>query len=89
VQAYFAAINSKDYAEAWQLGGSNFSASYPAFVEGFSGTTKDTITILSVTGSVVTARLVAQQADGTVKTYQGTYTVTDGAITKANVQQVS
>lgn len=89
VQAYFAAISSKDYAKAWQLGGSNFSTSYTAYVGDFSGTAVDTVTILSVSGSVVTARLVAQQTDGTVKTFQGTYTVSGGAIVKADVQQIS
>jgi hypothetical protein len=38
---------------------------------------------------VVTARLLAYQTDGTVKTYQGTYTVQNGEISQSNVQQVS
>jgi hypothetical protein len=43
---------------------------------------------LSVSGNVVTARLAAQQTDGTVRTYQGTYTVRNGAIVDFNVRQV-
>lgn len=64
-------------------------ASSPSAVSGFSGTTKDTLTIVSVSGDVVTARLNAQQSDGTIDTYQGTYTVHHGVITGFDVVQVS
>ncbi|HET7014088.1 MAG TPA: hypothetical protein VFI65_09260 [Streptosporangiaceae bacterium] len=40
--------------------------------------------IVSVDGDVVTADLVAQQTDGTVKTFEGTYTVEDGTTGLAN-----
>jgi len=88
VLSYFAAINGKAYATAWRLGGSNFSSSYSSFANGFSTTASDTVTILSVSGSVVAVRLAAQQTDGTVKMYQGTYTVTGDVITSSNIQQV-
>lgn len=89
VTAYFAAINSKDYAKAWQFGGRNTGNSYAEFVAGFVGTARDAVTVQSVAGDVVTARLVAYQADGTVKTFEGAYTVQNGVITKFDVQQVS
>lgn len=89
VRAYYAAITAQDYARAWQLGGQNLGASYAEYVAGFSGTATDTVTISSVTGDVVTARLAATQTDGTVKTYQGSYTVTGGVITQFSVQRVS
>jgi len=38
---------------------------------------------------VVTAQLAARQDDGTIKTYQGTYTVIDGVIASSSVQQIS
>jgi hypothetical protein len=88
VLAYFAAISSKAYAKAWRLGGSKLDTSYTSFVDGFANTVSDKAAILSVSGNVVTVRLVAQETDGTVKTYQGTYTVTGGAIASANVYQV-
>jgi hypothetical protein len=88
VTAYFAAINGKDYDKAWRLGGSNFGSSYTSFVDGFDTTASDTVTILSVSGNVVTAQLVAQQTDGTEKTFQGTYTVTGGVIASSDIQQV-
>ncbi len=43
----------------------NAGQSYPSFVRGFSTTARDTLTIVSVSGDVVTARLTAQQTDGT------------------------
>jgi eukaryotic-like serine/threonine-protein kinase len=88
VQEYFAAIDSGDYAKAWRLGGSNFSPSYAAYVAGFQGTVNDVITIISVEGRVVTARLAALQADGSTKKYEGEYTVIHGVIAKSSVQQL-
>lgn len=88
VRAYVAAINGHDYARAWTLGGRNTGWSYPSFVSGFSTTARDTLTIESVSGDVVTARLTAQQTDGTVSTYEGTYTVDSGVIIGFDVLQV-
>ncbi len=87
VRAYVAAINGHDYARAWSLGGRNTGRSYPDFVNGFSTTARDTLTIVSVSGDVVTAELTAQQTDGTVDTYQGTYTVYSGVIIGFEVRQ--
>jgi serine/threonine protein kinase len=89
VQAYFAAINSHNYQKAWNLGGKNTGQSYSQFVQGFNGTQQDTLTIQSVSGNVVTAGLSALQSDGTVKTFQGTYTVNNGVITGFHVAQTS
>ena len=89
MRAYYAAINHHRYARAWRLGGRNTGETYHAYVSGFAGTAHDTVTIQSVSGDVVTAQLAAQQTDGTVKTYQGSYTVEGGVITQFNVQQVS
>jgi hypothetical protein len=89
VRAFIAAINGHDYARAWILGGRNAGWSYPDFVSGFSTTARDTLTIESVSGDVVAARLTAQQTDGTVNTYQGTYTVENGVIIGFDVLQVS
>jgi len=88
VRAYIAAINGHHYARAWRLAGRNTGGSYPGFVSGFSTTAKDTLTIVSVSGDVVTAQLTAQQTDGTVTSYQGTYTVEHGVIVGSDVIQV-
>ncbi|GAA0656808.1 hypothetical protein GCM10010193_04250 [Kitasatospora atroaurantiaca] len=39
--------------------------------------------------STVEAVLYATQTDGTVKVYQGTYTVSNGVLVGANIRQVS
>lgn len=88
VRAYVTAINGHHYARAWRLGGKNAGGSYSGFVSGFGTTARDTLTIVSVSGDVVTARLMAQQTDGTVTYYQGTYTVDHGVIVGTDVVQV-
>jgi hypothetical protein len=88
VDAYFAAINGHDYRQAWDLGGSNSGASsYAQFAAGFAETSNDTVTVLATSGDVVTAQLVAEQDDGSSKTFAGTYTVTGGVITRFHVEQ--
>lgn len=88
VRAYFAAITNHDYALAWALGGENTGSSYSSFVSGFGTTVSDTVTIQSVSGDVVSAQLAAEQTDGSVLFYQGTYTVSDGVIVGFDVHQV-
>ncbi|HUL28542.1 MAG TPA: helix-turn-helix transcriptional regulator [Streptosporangiaceae bacterium] len=80
VRAYVTAINGHHYARAWRLGGRNAGGSYSQFVSGFGTTARDTVTIVSVSGDVVTGRITAQQTDGAVDVYQGTYTVDNGVI---------
>jgi len=89
VSAYIAAINARDYARAWSLGGRSSSPSYSAFVQGFGSTASDTLTVVSVNGNVVTARLAARQTDGAVIAYQGTYTVDRGVIVASDIKQTS
>jgi hypothetical protein len=88
VRAYFAAINDRDYARAWELGGKNTGTTFPAFANGFSSTRHDTVDILAVTGRVVTARVSAWQTDGSVRTYQGTYRVKNGVIARFHVSRI-
>jgi hypothetical protein len=85
VRAYYRAINNHNYARAWHLGGRFTGSSYSAFAAGFQGTAQDKVSILSATGNAVTARLAARQTDGSVRTYQGTYWVTHGVITRFDV----
>ena len=88
VRAYIAAINGHHYGRAWRLGGKNAGGSYSEFISGFSTTAKDTLTIVSMSGDVVTAQLTARQTDGAVASYQGTYTVEHGVIVGSDVLQV-
>jgi tRNA A-37 threonylcarbamoyl transferase component Bud32 len=89
VQAFFTAINSRDYAKAWTLGGQDTGQSYQSFVQGFASTAHDDLTIVSVSGNIVTIQLAATQTNGTVQNYQGTYTVNNGTITASHIQSVS
>lgn len=87
VRAYVAAINGHHYARAWRLGGRNTAGSYSQFASGFGTTARDTLSIVSVSGDVVTAQITAHETDGSVNTYQGTYTVDDGVIIGFDVLQ--
>lgn len=86
VQSYFDAINKKDYQQAWELGGKNAGKPFSTFAAGFATTDHDTVTVTSVQDNVVTLDLVAQQTDGTRRTYHGTYTVADGIIVHFSVR---
>jgi serine/threonine protein kinase len=90
VRAYYAAINAHNYHWAWTLvgGTKTQTTDYNGFVNGFNGTQSDQVTIVSVSGNVVTVKLAATQTDGTVKNYEGTYTVTNGVITQSQIQPV-
>jgi hypothetical protein len=59
-----------------------------AVIRGFGTMARDALTIVSVSRHVVTARITAHQTDGTVDTYQGTYTVHNGVIVGFDVLQV-
>lgn len=89
VERYISAINNHQYLRAWRLGGDNSGSTYQGFVRGFSTTERDSLTILSVSGNVVKARVAALQTNGTVRVYQGSYTVHRGAITGFDIRQVS
>jgi hypothetical protein len=88
VEAYFAAINARDYRRAWDLGGKNLGGSYSSFEAGFADTVHDTVRIVDVRGGTVTVTLDALQRDGTVRSFAGTYTVRDGIIVAANIRLV-
>ena len=58
------------------------------FKAGFAGTAHDTLKVVSTSGNIVTASLAALQANGTVRNYQGTYTVSNGVISSTDVHRV-
>jgi serine/threonine protein kinase len=89
VERYISAINNHEYLRAWRLGGDNSGSTYQGFVQGFSTTERDSLTILSVSGNVVKARVAALQTNGTVRVYQGNYTVHHGVITGFDIRRVS
>jgi hypothetical protein len=86
VTAFYDAINNHDYATAYRLSTyAQRTKTFARFKTGYAGTLHDTLTITGVAGDVVSFDLTADQANGTVKSYSGTYTVQNGEIVAANV----
>jgi Protein kinase domain len=88
VHDYFFDINHHFFRAAWKLTPEN-GESFAQWRAGFVGTKRDAVSISNVKGNVVTATLRAVQTDGTVKIFQGTYTVTNGVISSSNVHLVT
>ncbi|WP_431043744.1 excalibur calcium-binding domain-containing protein [Streptomyces sp. P1-3] len=90
VEAYFDAINARDYRRAWDLGGKNLSGgTYTSFKEGFADTVRDTVHIVDVRGDTVTVTLDAHERDGTIRSFGGTYTVRAGVIVAADIREAT
>jgi hypothetical protein len=86
VSAYYNAVNKRDYATAYRLNAvARNSKTYAEFKQGFTGTQHVYLTITGVSGDQVSFNLTADQTDGKVKIYTGTYTVSGGEIVAANV----
>jgi len=87
VVAYFDAINRRDYATAWSLGGSRIAGGggYDKYANGFATTSWDSVTVTDVRGSTVSVDLSALQTDGSTRTFSGTYTVSGGVITGSHM----
>jgi hypothetical protein len=92
VLQYYQDLSNHDYEGAWSLGGSNLSGGtgYPQWVAGY-----DTTASISVTGygtwrdGTVWTHISAVQTDGSVRTYDGSYTAANGEIVSANITQTS
>jgi hypothetical protein len=90
VRAFFQAVNKHDYARAWQLNSAAHSiSSYTAFKQGYAQTSRDTVTVIGVSGDTVSVDLASAQSDGNTKYYQGSYTVQNGVIVAAAIREVS
>jgi hypothetical protein len=92
VTQFYADISDQDYSAAWALGGSNVSngVGYDAWVGGYGTTQFISLGTFSSWGSdTVQVAISATQTDGSVNTYSGTYTVENGVITSANIEQTS
>jgi hypothetical protein len=87
VRAAYEAVNRHDYAAAYALGLGTPGQSYASFLAGYQGTASVALTITGVDGDTVTVTLTATQEDGSQQTYGGTYTVSDGHILSAQIQQ--
>jgi hypothetical protein len=90
VSQYYQDITDHNYSAAWALGGDNIAGTtYDRWVAGFETTESIALGSISEFGaSRVQAALYATQTDGTVKAYEGTYTVSDGVLVGASIRQV-
>jgi serine/threonine protein kinase len=86
VREFYALINEQRYYAAWQL--TPETQSYQGFAAGYAGTARDVLRIQKVSGDVVTVRLTSLQTQGPTKYFEGTYTVANGKISGADIQQV-
>lgn len=89
VKAYFAAINDRDFAKAWRLGGNNLGESYHSFVSGFGNTANVSIASLSTTGDNVSVQTMATETTGQVQRYALVYIVQDGVIVYGKTTLIS
>jgi hypothetical protein len=94
VTQYYQDVSDKNYAAAWAIGGSNLAAengqTYASWVAGYADTTAS-ISITSYgtwSNGTVWCYISAVQYSGAVNTYYGTYTVANGVIVSASIQQV-
>jgi hypothetical protein len=87
VLAYYDAINRRDFATAWSLGGSRIAGGggYTKYVNGFATTSWATVTVTDIRGSTVSVVLSAVQIDGSTRTFSGTYTVSGGVVTGSHM----
>ncbi|MFE1172512.1 hypothetical protein [Streptomyces sp. NPDC058773] len=89
VEEYYRDINARDFSAAWDLGGKNIGGtSYSQWKSGFDSTAAIELSAVD-DGSFgqVSAVLHATQTDGSVRVFQGTYTVSDGAIIRAAIRE--
>lgn len=92
VDQFYQDITNHEYAAAWALGGDNVSGGvgYSQWVAGYATTASITLgTYSEFNATTVNAEIIATQSDGSVRTYQGTYTVINGVIATASVARTS
>jgi hypothetical protein len=89
VDQFYQDITDHNYPAAWALGGDNIGGTdYNGWVAGYATTVSITLSNWSEwDGNQVQSTLTALQSDGTIKTYTGTYTVSNGVIVSADIIQ--
>ncbi|MGY6654527.1 hypothetical protein ACXIZN_20360 [Amycolatopsis sp. TRM77291] len=91
VIAFYDAINRRDFLTAWNLGGQRLAkgGTYASWASGYASTSWAAVTVRSVSGNTVYVDLSARQTDGSLRTFSGSYTVSGGVITGANMKRLS
>jgi hypothetical protein len=92
VLQYYQDISDHDYQAAWAIGGDNLNggSGYDSWVAGYDTTAYVNVTAYGTySDGTVWTTLTAGQTDGSVRTYSGTYTVSNGVIVSASISQTS
>lgn len=91
VIAYYDALNRGDFPTAWNLGGQRLAkgGTLASYAKGFATTSWAALTVTNVRGNTVYVDLSARQADGSMRIFAGSYTVSGGVITGANMKRLS
>ncbi|MEU9693097.1 hypothetical protein [Amycolatopsis japonica] len=91
VIAFYDAINRRDFLTAWNLGGQRLAkgGTFASWSSGYATTSWAAVTVRSVSGNTVYVDLSARQTDGSLRTFSGSYTVSGGVITAANMKRLS
>jgi hypothetical protein len=81
VVGYFAAINARDLAVAWKLGGDHLYATQGALIAAYANISQVFVKVLGVQGHSVLVRIRATSTSGTpLNPLTETFTVENGAI---------
>ncbi|MFE9560062.1 hypothetical protein ACFYM0_03020 [Streptomyces sp. NPDC006487] len=89
VEEYYRDLVNGDFAAAWELGGKNIAhTSYAKWVAGYDTTASISLgSADTVDAGRVRVLIRALQTDGTLRAYEGTYTVSGGEIVGAKVTE--
>jgi opacity protein-like surface antigen len=84
-QAYYAAVNQRDWPRAWQLAGGNSrgygTAAYRQWVGGYTCTVRDHVTKITVKGNSLLVLVRALETGGITQDYKFSYVVRHGVLT--------
>jgi tRNA A-37 threonylcarbamoyl transferase component Bud32 len=80
VQAFFAAIDNRNYPAAWRLWGIRAGTTYQRFESSYAATKQETVSSVSTSGDTVTADLTIQPTTGTTTRSHGHFVVQGGVI---------
>jgi hypothetical protein len=84
-QAYYAAVDQRDWPRAWQLAGGKSrdygTAAYRQWVGGYSCTVRDHVTRITVKGNSLLVFVRALETGGVTQDYKFSYVVRHGVLT--------
>jgi hypothetical protein len=85
-QAYYAAIDKRDWPKAWQLAGGKSrgfgTAAYQQWVDGYSCTAQDHVSRIAAKGNSLLVYVRALETGGVIQDYEFSYVVRHGMLTQ-------